>query len=176
MQIATDFEQEELYEQHAHRGYNARVIKKLRMLPEYVEESDEALEQMANSLTEVEPFTEMYDCFPAIVKETSRGYVMDAAADGVRIETEHLPHNTAKSKVEQHYESLSKFPVKLVLQVKAPQQGSAVTSTCDAELEAVLLIKDHIFEWNSSSLVISQPVDLKTLPPALIMLVLCGSE
>ena len=174
--MAAGFEQEQLYDQHADRGYNARVIKKLRKLPAYVEKSDEALQQMANSLTEIEPFREKYDCFPASVEETTKGYAMDAAADSVWIEAERLPHDTAKNKVEERYESVSKFPVKLILRVKAPEQGSAGTSADDAELETVLLIRDHIFEWKGSSLVIPQPVDLKTLPPALITSVLCDSE
>ena len=104
---------------------------------------------------------------------------MDAAADSVWVEEQYLPLDTAKSKVEERYEKVCKFPVKVFLRVKptaqAPPTGG-VGGVFGAQLDAALLIWDHLFEWNDSSLVIPQPVDLKRLPPALITSVLCGSK
>ena len=177
LQVAAGLAQDQHYEQHEGGGYHSRVLKKLQKLPMYAEQSNEDLEKAVNILTEVEPFRERYDCFLTSIEETSKGYAMDAAADSIWIEAERLPLDLAWSKVEERYDSLCKFPVKLVLRVKPREQVPAISSTYGAQLDTALLMRDHIFEWDSiTSLVIPQPVDLKRLPPVLVTSVLSGSE
>ena len=167
--------QKQMYEQHVERGYPTRVAKKLRKIPEYAQMSDEEFDSLVTSLTEFEAFRNRFDCFPATVEETTKGYALDVTADKEWVEAERLPHDVARSKVKERYESVCKLPVKLVLRVK-PTDQPAPGGTFDARLDAALLIWDHIFEWNSSSLVIPDRVDLKTLPPAMMTSVLCGSK
>lgn len=156
------------------RGYHARVKNKLKKLPEYAEKSEEDLDKMVTNLTEFEPFRDKYDCFPVTVEATSKGYALEAIADGAGVEAQRLPHHIAKGKVEDRYENVCKLPVKLVLRIKPTEQ--APVKIFDAQLDVALLIFDHIFEWNDSSLVIPKRVDLNTLPPVLMTPVLHKSE
>ena len=171
--MAQDHEQDRLYERHVNRGYHARAVKKLQKLPKYAEAD---LDELATSLTEFEPFRTKYDCFPASVEETSKGYTMDAAADSVWVEANRLPRELAMSKVKERYEKVCKFPVKLVLRVKKREDDRPVMRTFGAQLDAALIVWDHILEWDSSSLVIPKPVNLKTLPPTLMTSVLHESK
>ena len=168
-------QQKQIYEQHMERGFHARVMRKLRSMPQYTQTSEKELDNLLTSLTEFEAFRERFDCFPVTVEETSKGYTLDAAADKEWIEAERLPHDAARSKVKERYESVCKLPVKLVLRVK-PTEQPAHGGVFDAQLDAALLIWDHIFEWNSSGLVIPERVDFKTLPPVIMTSVLHGSK
>lgn len=144
-------------------------------MQQYTQTSEKELDNLVTGLTEFEAFRERFDCFPVTVEETSKGYTLDAAADKEWIEAEQLPHDAARIKVKERYESVCKLPVKLVLRVK-PTEQQASGGVFDARLDAALLIWDHIFEWNSSGLVIPERVDFKTLPPVMMTSVLHGSK
>ncbi len=167
--------QKQIYEQHMEGGFHAKVMRKLRSMPLYTQTSEKELDDLLTSLTEFEAFRERFDCFPVTIEETSKGYTLDAAADKEWIEAERLPHDAARSKVKERYESICKLPVRLVLRVK-PTEQPAQGSVFDARLDAALLIWDHIFEWNSSGLVIPERVDFKTLPPVMVTSILHGSK
>ena len=147
------------------------MVAKLRRLPDYTEASEEEVEEAVTNLTDFEPFRTKYDCFPAAVEETSKGFALEATADHEWIEAGQLPHIASRAKVEERYEKLSKLPVKLVLQSK-----QVPGSVFDARLDAVLLIFDHVLKWDESSLVIPRRVNLKQLPPSLMTPILHGSE
>lgn len=173
-QIANGVGQDEAFERHQHRGYHARVVGKLRDLPEYATASAEVIERAVSNLTECELFRTKYDCFSGAIEQTSKGYTYEAMADLARIEAEQLQHDAAKCKVRERYNSLSRLPVRLMLQIKQTDQPPA--KIFDAQLNAVLLVFDHIIEWNASSLVMPRRVDLNNFPPTLMTPVLHGSE
>lgn len=157
------------------RGYYTRVVTKLRNLPEYAEASGEEIENAVANLAEYELFRTRYDCFPATVEETSKGYALEVTSDREFVEAERLLHDAAKSKVEERYEKLSKLPVKLLFRVQQTELSN-VSGIYNARLDAMLLIWDHILEWNNNSLVIPLRVDLKKLPPTLLTPLLYGSD
>lgn len=166
--------QAEAYQQHMGRGYYTRVVTKLRNIPEYAEASEAEIDEAVGSLTECELFRTRYDCFPATVEETSKGYALEVIADREFVEAERLLHDAAKSKVEERYEKLSKLPVKLMLTVQ-PTELSHTGGIYNARLDALLLVWDHILEWNDGSLIIPRRVDLNKLPPTLLTPLLYGS-
>ena len=172
--MANGIRQDEAFEQHKNRGYHARVVAKLRNLPEYASASAEMIERAVSDMTECELFRTKYDCFSGVIEQTSKGYTYEAMADLARIEAEQLQHDIAKSKVRERYDSLSRLPMRLMLQIKRADQPPA--RIFDAQLDAALLVLDHVIEWNASSLVIPRRVDLNKLPPTLMTPVLHGSE
>ena len=168
-------QQKQLYERHVERGYRSRAAKKLGRLQQYAQMNKEEFDGLLTSLTEFEAFRSRFDCFPVSIEETTKGYALDAVADKEWVEAERLPHDAARSKVRERYKSVSKLPVKLVLRVK-PTERPTLGGTSDPQLDAALIIWDHIFEWNSNNLVIPERVDLKTLPPVMMTSVLSGSK
>ena len=172
--MANGVRQDEAFERHQHRGYHARVVAKLRNLPEYATANAEVIERVVSDLTECELFRTKYDCFSGAIEQISKGYTFEAMADLARIEADQLQHDAAKSKVRERYDSLSRLPVRLMLRIKQVDHPPA--KIFDAQLDAVLLVLDHIIEWNASSLVIPQHIDLNKFPPALMTPVLHGSE
>ena len=172
--MANGIRQDEAFEQHKDRGYHARVAAKLQNLSDYDAASAEVIERAVSDMTECELFRTKYDCFSGIIEQTSKGYTYEAMADLARIEAEQLQYDTAKSKVRERYDSLSRLPVRLMLRIKQTDQPPA--RIFDAQLDPVLLVLDHIIEWNANSLIIPQRVDLNKLPPTLMTPVLHGSE
>lgn len=128
------------------------------------------------TLTAVELFREKYDCFQAIVEEPSKHLATGASQDKELIDRTQLHLREATEKVSERYTAFCKFPVKLVLRVKPTQRGAARSGdVVEASLHAALLVSDHLFEWDESSLVIPSKVDL-TKQPALATGILHGSE
>lgn len=128
------------------------------------------------TLTAIELFREKYDCFQAIVEEPSKQLAIGASQDKVLIDQTQLHFREATGKVSERYEMFCKFPVKLVLRVKPTQRGTARSGdVVEAPLHAALLVSDHLFEWDESSLVIPSKVNITKLP-ALTTGILHGSE
>ena len=172
--MANGVRQDEAYERHKNRGYHPKVTAKLRNLPEYAAASAEEVEIVLSNLTEYELFRTKYDCFPVAIEQISKGYTYEAMADLARIEAKQLHRDAAKSNVKERYKNLSRLPVRLMLQIKQAAQPPA--KIFDAQLDAVLLVVDHIIEWNATSLVLPRRIDLNKLPPTLMTPVLHGSE
>lgn len=164
------------FESHAPKGYYSRVAVKLRQVPKYAEMSDQEIHCMVEMLTSVEEFRASYKCFQDIVEAPSEGLAIDASSDKELVDRTQLHPEQATGKIAERYEKICKFPVKLVLCVKPnrPSQeppGSVVESS----LHAALLVSDHLFEWDKSSLVIPRKTDLAR-QPALTTGILYESE
>ena len=144
-------------------------------MQEYREASDEDIDKVVMRFTEFEEFRDGYDCFPATVEETSKGHTMDAVADREWREAERLSHEGAIRKVQQRFDALSRFPIKLVLRVK-PGEQELGHGAYEAQLEPVILIHDHMLQWNSCGLVIPRRIDFQTFPPVLTTPILLGSK
>ena len=157
---------------HTPKGYYSKVTTKLRELPKYAGREDEELHDLVEALTGVEPFRAKYECFQAIVESPIETLVLESSEDKHLMDQTQLQHSVATGKVAQRYKKVCEFPVKLVLRVKPARCSSSVG---EYSLHTALLISDHLFEWNETSLVIPKVVDFsKQL--TLTTRVLYGSE
>ena len=169
-------DQQAALEAHTKNGYYSRVAAKLRKMQSHADKPDSELHDLVEMLTNVEAFRANYDCFRDVVESPIQDLALDASLDKGLVDRAQLHHQVATEKVTERYESACKFPVKLVLCLKPSQRGIMPQGRIiESSLHEALLVSDHLFEWDESSLVIPRKTDLAK-QPALTTGILYGSE